>query len=121
MLIFIRIVGIYMAVMGALILLVPKCFAKIVDFFMIGKRIYLAGFLRLVLGLIFVVTAWQSRETALIYSLGVLIIIGGTLLFALRKETIKTMVSWLDSSPAGFIRFWGMAAMAFGALILYSA
>ncbi|MDD5691748.1 MAG: hypothetical protein PHP10_01065 [Candidatus Omnitrophica bacterium] len=121
MLIFIRIVGIYMAVMGALILLVPKCFGKIVDFFMIGKRIYLAGFLRLALGFIFVVTAWQSRQTVFIYSLGVLIIMGGTLLFAFRKDTIKAMVSWLDSRPAGFIRFWGVAAAAFGALIIYSA
>jgi len=121
MLILIKIVGIYMAMMGILILLMPKCFGRIVDFFMKGRRIYLAGFLRLALGFIFVVTAWQSRQTTLIYSLGVLIIMGGTLLFALRKDTIKSMVSWLDNRPAGFIRLWGVAAAAFGALIIYSA
>jgi len=121
MLIFIKIVGLYMAVMGAFILFMPKYFGKIVDFFMKGKRIYLAGFLRLVLGFIFVVTAWQSRIVELIYSLGVLIIMGGTLLFALRKDTIKSVVNWLDNRPAGFIRLWGVAAAAFGALIIYSA
>ncbi|MDD4940121.1 MAG: hypothetical protein PHI60_08220 [Candidatus Omnitrophica bacterium] len=117
----IKIVGIYMALMGAFILFIPRCFVKIVDFFMKGRRIYIAGLLRLILGFIFVITAWQSRQTTLIYSLGVLIIMGGTLLFALRKDTIKAMVGWLDNRPAGFIRLWGVAAAAFGALIIYSA
>jgi uncharacterized protein YjeT (DUF2065 family) len=118
---FIKIVGIYMALAGAFILLRPRSFTKIVDFFMKGRRIYIAGFLRLILGFIFVVTAWQSRQTVLIYSLGVLIIMGGTLLFAFRKDTIKAMVRWLDNRSAGFIRLWGVAAAAFGALIIYSA
>lgn len=120
MLMFIKIVGIYMAVMGGLILLRPKSFVKIVDFFMKGKRIYIAGLLRLALGFIFVATAWESRQTALIYSLGVLIIMGGTLLFALRKDTISSIVGWLDNRPAGFTRLWGIAAALFGALIIYS-
>ena len=121
MLMLIKIVGIYMAVMGVLILFKPKSFLKIVDFFMKGRRIYIAGFLRLVLGFIFVVTAWQSKQTVVIYSLGVLVIMGGTLFFALRKDTINAIASWLDNRPAGLTRLWGIAAAAFGALIIYSA
>jgi len=118
---FIRFVGLYMVAMGTLILFMPKCFGKIADFFMKGKRIYLAGSLRLVLGLIFVVTAWQSRQIAVIYWLGVLTIIGGALLLVFSKDTINGMVSWLDNRQAGFIRLWGIAAAAIGALIIYSA
>lgn len=117
----IKIVGTYLALVGLFILLKPRGFGKIVNFFMKGRRIYLVGFLRLVLGFIFVVTAWQSRLPGLVYSLGVLIIISGTLLFALQKDTINEMADWLDSSPASFTRLWGVAAALFGSLIIYSA
>jgi len=120
MLIAVKLVGILIVVMGIMFLLSPRLLKQYIAYLGKGKRIYLLGILRLVMGVIFVLVAAQCKWNGVITTLGILTLIGGILIFALGLEKVKSMLNWYDRRSALTLRFFGLIALALGALILYS-
>lgn len=120
MLILVILIGVYMIVIGNIILFDPKVFNRVIAFFMHGKKIYMAGILRILLGAIFLLAAPDSRLKGVLITLGILVFAGGLLIFVLGEKRIRTMVSWIEKKPPVFARVWGIIAIGMGVLIISS-
>ena len=86
-----------------------------------GKRLYIGCIFRILIGIIFLSAASQSRIAWVIVTVGILALIGGLTFFILGLERVKTMLSWWHGRSLLVLRILALLAIAVGALILYSA
>lgn len=120
MLILAKLIGIYIIIMGIILLVSPKTIKRFVAFFGQGKRIYLAGILRLAFGVILLLAASRCRLVGIVVTLGILTIIGGILVFVLGIERVRALLKWWDKRSPQVIRLFGLVVIAVGALLIYS-
>lgn len=120
MLFVIGFIGIFIAAIGLGFMSSPNMFKQFIAFFGRGKRLYLAGMLRFLIGTILLTTALRCQRPAIIIAFGVLFIIGGVLIFALGLEKVKSILSWWDKKPALTMRLMGLLAFLIGVLLVYA-
>ncbi len=113
-------IGILIAAMGLGFMLNPSMFKQVIAFFGKGKRLYLAGILRLLIGIILLTTALRCEKPAIIVVFGILFIIGGVLIFALGLEKVKSILSCWGKKPALTMRLMGLLAFLIGVLLVYA-
>ncbi len=119
--IIIRSLGIVIVVVGIVYLLRPDVMKWLMEFFKHGKRIYLAGLLRLALAVIFLLGARECKHFWVIFAFGILFLIGGVLIFILGPQKIKRILDWYQKQSALLLRVIAVIALAIGAIIIYSA
>ena len=119
--IIIRSLGIVIVLVGVVYLLRPDVMKWLLEFFKHGKRIYLAGLLRLALAVIFLLGARECDITWVIVVFGILFLIGGVLIFILGPEKIRRILDWYQKQSVLFLRVLAVLALAIGAIIIYSA
>jgi hypothetical protein len=117
----IKSLGIVFAVIGIVFLLRPDVMKWLMEFFKKGKRIYLAGLLRFVLGVIFLLGARDCVSKPIIAALGILFLISALLIFTLRLEKLKSMIDWYQKRTLLLLRVMAIITLAIGAIIIYSA
>ena len=120
MVIIARLIGVFIVGMGTLIALNPRVFKAILNFWKKDKRIYLAGIARLTFGAIFLLAAPACRLPALVSTLGILMIIGGILIFIIGPARMQVIFGWWEARPLVAMRLMGLIALAIGAIVLYS-
>ena len=120
MLILVKLIGIVMVAMGIIFLVSPTTMRQFMLLCEKGKRVYMMGVLRILFGVIFLLTASQSRIVGVTVTLGILFIIAGVTIFILRLDRIKTMLKWYYGRPLLVLRLIALIVIALGALILYS-
>ena len=120
MLILVKLIGILFVGLGVIFLLNPKSMKQYVAFVLKGKRIYLCGMLRILIGVIFLLAASQCRLSGVIIILGILTLIKGLMVFVLGPEKIKSILNWWAKKSDSVIRLLSIIAIAIGALIIYS-
>ena len=120
MLFVIGFIGIFIAAVGLSFMLNPNMFKQTMAFFGKGKRLYLVGVLRLLIGIILLTTALQCGKPAIMVLFGILFIIGGVLIFALGLEKVKSILSWWDKKGALTMRLMGLLASLIGVLLVYA-
>ncbi len=121
MLILVKLIGIIIAGMGIVVLLSPKALHQMLSYWGQGKKLYLAGILRLLIGVILLLAAPQCRLVGVILALGILCLIKGILIFILGIEKTKAVLDWWKNRSHRVIRLIGLIVIAFGALLIYSA
>ena len=82
----ITIIGIAIIVMGTVYLIRPAVAKWLIEFFKKGSRIYIAGLLRLVLAVVFLLSARECGKPIIIGVLGVLFLLGGILVLILGPK-----------------------------------
>lgn len=117
----IKSLGMLFALMGIAYLLRPDIVKKFMGFFKKGKRIYLAGLIRFVLGVVFLVAARECRYPWIIFASGIIFLIGGLLIFMLGPEKIRRILDWYQNQPTLIFRVIALVVLAFGAIIIFSA
>lgn len=120
MLVLVKLIGIYLVVMGIILLLNPKVLKACTDFWGQRKRIYVGGIISFLIGVILLLVATQGRSPGVIIVFGVLALIKGILLLILGPEKAKSFINWWSQKSALFIRLYGVLALAMGALLIYS-
>lgn len=120
MLILARFIGIVITGMGVGLALNPKVFKVIINFWKQGKKVYIAGIVRLVFGTIFLLIAPACKLPAVISVLGALMIIGGIIIFLIGPVRMQNIFSWWEKKPPLIMRLMGLIALTIGALVLYS-
>jgi len=121
MAIVVKLIGIFIALIGLILALTSKGIKQVFEFFAKGKRIYSIGILRILFGIIFLWTASQCKRPEVIRVLGVLFIIAGSFIFILGIRKIKSILTWWNQRPSWVLRLLNLLALAFGILIIYSA
>ena len=94
---------------------------KLSDFFGKGKRIYLAGIIRLALGIIFLLAASTCRWSKVVAVIGILTLLGGILIFVLGPKRINAMIAWFNQKSPVVLRLMSILVIAIGILIISSA
>ena len=121
MIILVKLIGILMACMGFINLLNPKPMKKMISFWRKDKRIYAGGLLRALFGVIFLLSTPQARLPMVIYVLGILMLLGASLIFILGLEKAKAILNWWDKKPYSILRLMGILILVIGALVIYCA
>ncbi|MDD2927647.1 MAG: hypothetical protein PHE30_02215 [Candidatus Omnitrophica bacterium] len=119
--ILIEIIGIFIIAMGSIILLNPKAARKMLVFWRKGNNIFLAGLIRIVIGIIFLGFAPRAKVPQVIFVLGILALLGGLLIFILGPEKVRTMLGWWDKKPDNLLRLISLVTLTFGILLIYAA
>jgi len=117
----VKIIGIVFVFVAVTYLLKPDIFRRILEFFKQGRRIYLAGLLRFVFAVVFLLGANECKIPWVIITFGILFIISGLLVFTFGLEKLKAMINWCQKQPALILRFIALIALAIGAVIIYCA
>jgi len=119
--IIIQSLGIVIAVIGVVYLLRPDVMKWLMEFFKQGKRIYFAGLIRFVLGVIFLLGATDCDNKSIIAAFGILFLIGALLIFMLQLEKIRRILDWYQKQPILIFRVLAVIVLVFGAIIICSA
>jgi len=117
----IKSLGMLFALMGIAYLLRPDIIKKLMGFFKKGKRIYLAGLIRFVLAVVFLVAARECRYFWIIFASGIVFLVGGLLIFMLGPDKIRRIFDWYQNQPTLIFRVIAVVVLAFGAIIIFSA
>ena len=117
----VKIVGIVIVFLAALLLIKPDIMKQMLAFFKQGKRIYIAGLVRSVLAVIFLLAARECHIPWVIIILGILFLISGLSIFVIGPVKLKPMLDWFQNKSAIFLRAMAVIILAIGAVIIYSA
>lgn len=120
MLMVIKAIGLIMAVMGIAFIAIPKDMVKIMPFFKKSKRIYIVGVIRLVLAVIFLLSASQCRWPWVIGVLGILTLVSGVLIFVLKLKVIRGILDRFSEKSDMFLRITGVIIVVLGMLIVFA-
>jgi len=120
MTVLIMLLGILIAAIGILCMVRPGTFKKLIEFWGKGNRIYLAGVLRLVFAVIFLLGAQEARLTGVILAMGILFIIGGVSIFAMGAEKSQSIIRHYYDLSEPKLRILSAIPIVLGILIIYS-
>lgn len=121
MLIVVRVVGVLIAGVGIIFLLRPKLYRQYMAFWQPGKRLYVGAILAILIGVVFLLAASGCRLVGVILALGILCLVKGVMLFTLGREKIRSLLKWWQARSLLTLRLVALIAIAFGALLIYSA
>lgn len=118
MILLVKLVGLLIMILGLVIFASPQFTQRLFDFFKTGKRIYYAGVIRTVVGLILFICASRSAVPLAAIALGLMFLVSGIVVFAADSEKLKAFLSAYSEMPTLVIRLLGLVAASFGILIV---
>ena len=121
MVIVVRLFGMAIVIIGILFLVRKNTLKGYMSFWRNEKRLKIGGILALLFGVVFLTAAPQCRIVLLIKVLGIWSIIKGVLLLVLKPKLMYTYLDWWQGKPILSMRLISLLALAFGALLVYSA
>ena len=114
-------IGILIVLEGILLLIKPVWMQKAIRFFAKGKTLYLAALLRLVLGIIFLVSATSCTHYWVIIGFGILLLLAGAVMFVIRLDKLKAYLNWWLQRSLITIRLLSIIAFIIGGVIIWAA
>lgn len=121
MIVIVNIMGVVISLVGLTFLFNPALMKKFISFMKDSNKIYIIGTLRLVLGVIFILAAPQANYSPVIMAIGILMVIGGILIFAIGRKRVTAMMEWCLNMPDSNARLFAIVPVLLGVLILFSA
>jgi hypothetical protein len=119
--IILKIIGVIFILLGIGFLLKPQAVKHLMNFMKKGKRIYLAGVVRFILGIVLLLGANASRQPTIITILGILFLLGGLIIFLLGAERIGRILEFYGRQPDLLFRFLSLIPITIGGLVIYAA
>ncbi len=116
---FITAIGIVYVVFGVLYFVRPDYAIAIIDFFKVGKRIFIGKIVKAVLGLLLIVCAQGAVFPWVPRVIGILALAGVVVTYALGTEKAFAMMDWFKQEKR--IRVIAVVAELVGILLIYSA
>lgn len=117
----IKLIGIIIALAGIIFVFSPTTTKQVFAFMGRGRRLYWAGILRLLFGVILLLGASQCRLVGVVIAIGILFLVAGVMIFALGLKKVRSMIEWWNKRSLIVIRGLALGALALGALLIYSA
>ena len=116
----ILVIGILIGLCGVVALIRPDFYRKALKFFMHGKLVYIAAGLRIVLGVVFLISALSCSIPWIIIIFGILFLAAGITMFAVKLEKLKNMLDWFGQRSPLAIRLFAVIALVIAGIILYA-
>ncbi|MBN1688933.1 MAG: hypothetical protein JW893_07520 [Candidatus Omnitrophica bacterium] len=115
-----KLIAIAFLAFGVYLAAKPQIMKKYLSFWQEGKRVYLAGVIRIVIGIVFLFASPDCRVAKVILVLGVLCLAGGILIFVLGIERIKLVLAWWEKRSLTAYRIIGGLTVLIGLLLVYA-
>ena len=112
--------GLLMLAMSVMALLAPEKVVETLLRWPAKQRFFFAFGMRLVLGIIFLLGASETRFPTFISIIGTIVIIAAIALLLLGRRKVDALIEWwLHRTPA-FMRIWALVGVVLSALIFYA-
>ncbi len=113
--------GGFMVLTGATILVRPKLFVDLITRHIGSLSLQvLAVVIRLVLGVVLILYADQSRFPLTLQVLGCIAVAAAVLGAILPRDTFQKLISWALDKFSGYMRVGGVGALVFGGFLIYA-
>ena len=113
-------VGAVIAALGGWIVFQPIRLTSLLRWVQTSLGLYFASLIRIAIGVIMLVWARSCHRPAIIIIIGILAVLGGMVLILLPRSRIQKLIQWFQQRPQWIYRLWGIAAVAFGILIIWA-
>jgi hypothetical protein len=120
MLILAQLIGATAVIMGITFLASLTTLKGFIQFWQGGERLYLAGLIRILIGIFLVMAAAQCKIPLAVSLLGCLCLVGGMIIFIVGMERFKAMLHWWDTTPPHILRLITIIPIGIGLLLLYA-
>jgi hypothetical protein len=114
-------IGIFILVVGIAILISPAALRQLLHKFLEKRWLPYATALRIIVGVIFVFAAPQTKMPQIIWGLGILFILAGIIIPLLGAKRIEGVANWWLGMPDVVLRLWAVLAGILGILIAWAA
>ncbi len=112
--------GFALALLGGVAVVVPTALRTIGEPFLTPGGLYVAGALRVLLGVALLVVAARSRTPRILRVLGIVIAVVGLATPLLGVERARTVFEWWTTRGQMVARIWGGVAILLGGFLLVS-
>lgn len=112
-----ELIGLVVAGVGLTIFALPEFIQKIFDFVKEGKRLYWAGVVRCLIGLVLLLIAPKSVLPVATVAVGLVFLLSGIIAFACDLEKMKSFLAHYNELPVLVIRLIGLTVACVGILI----
>ena len=117
----VKIIGIGIMILGVAYFAQPGIMKWLMIFFKQGERIYISGVMRLVLGIVFLLSARECSIRWIIILCSIIFIAGSAVIFMLGPRKFEPFISWAERQPAWVLRIIAVFVAVFGGIIIYAA
>ncbi len=112
--------SVLLSAFGLLGIISPEQLAAFARLFLTPGGLWLAAAIRVVLGVVFVLAAPQSRLPWTVRAVGTVSILGGVITPVLGIDRHRQILDWWMGRGAGFMRSWSMVALVIGVILTYA-
>ena len=114
-------IGSFLVLVGLVVLIVPRAMTQTLKVFLDRRWIPAASLIRIVLGLVCILGAAETRLPTFVLGFGVLVVIAGIAIPFIGFERIERWVHfWIRQSDA-VLRLWSVAVIGLGSVLVWSA
>lgn len=117
----IALIGIFLILIGFVVLVAPRAMRQTLKVFLDRKWMPLASIVRIVLGLVCIFGARDTRLFAFVLGFGILILLSGVAVPVIGFDRIERLATfWLRQSNSVF-RLWSVTVVALGGALVWAA
>lgn len=114
--------GFIMLVLGSGIVINPEIVRKLIDYIDGLKwRIYSAGAVRVILGILLIGSAGNARLYGFILTLGILITLAGIACFTVPVKSLAKAIAWYRDRSVFTYRLIGILALVLSSILLFAS
>ncbi|MDD3295985.1 MAG: hypothetical protein PHU64_01330 [Candidatus Omnitrophica bacterium] len=117
----VKLIGILLVVAGAIFMVKPVNMKKVMHFWMEKKRIYAAGVINILIGVIFLFAASGSSLPWFVILMGIASLIKGALSFVMGPAKIMALIDKIEKKPLKSLRSLAIIPLVLGILLVYAA
>lgn len=113
--------GAAIAVLGLVGLVYPRALVHFIESFWQSPRgIYLAIGIRIILGLVLIMSAWEARYPLAFQVLGVITLVAAAAGAVLGVSRLQKFIAWWLAKPLSFVRAWAFIAIGLGLFLIFN-
>ncbi len=114
------VISLLVVAIGLLGVIAPDRLLRMVRIYERPAGVFVAGAIRVVLGIALFLVAPESRAPEFLRVIGVVSIVAGLATPLVGPVRIGRLVDWWTARPAGVVRAWAAFAMAFGLALVWA-
>mgnify|MGYP001182180944 FL=1 len=121
MVIIVKSLGVLMIFAAVILQLNVSTIKDLLAFFKVGKRLYYAAVIRVIIASLLLLAASRCANQAIIITLGVIFLASGLMVFVFGDARFKKIIESLQKQPELIQRAVALLPFLMGVLIVYSA
>ena len=113
-------IGIIFLVLGVVNLVRPATIRSLINFAKVGRRVYIGGLVRIIIGLLLLLGASVASVPLIPIIVGIVACVSGILIYVLGRERMHAFLAWWQVLPDNKLRIVPVIAAIIGILLIYS-